>query len=195
MGMKKLLAAGLAVAAAAAASLYWKFRKRPAVVDGEVVYDEPEASIEAIFLREWTAALNENARAFNGLFSGLHRVHSGAAKKPEKVLREWCQRTHYRWENGKVDTLCREQIQPLIASGDAAGLTKWANLLLDAASAAGITREEAASLVLTEENVEHYIEWDDGELYPGDTVELLSPAWYQHGKLLEQGQCHKVNEK
>lgn len=179
-------AAVISACVAGAAALYCRYRKKTA---------EPlrtEETTEERFQREWTSVLEEHARVFNGLFSGLARVENGSARKPEKVLREWCQRTQYRWENEPVDILCRERILPLIESGDAEGLRKWTCLLLDAAAAAGITREEVASLVLTEDNAEAYIEWDGDALYPEEEVEILSPAWYQSGKVLEQGQCRKA---
>lgn len=150
----------------------------------------PETA-EDQFLSEWTAVLREDARVFNGLFDGLHRVRSGTAKKPEKVLREWCQRTHYKWENEAVDLLCQDCIVPLTESADREALIKWAGLLLEAAAAAGIAKETAERLVLTEENADDYIEWDGEELSVGDTVEIITPAWYQNGSLLEQGQCRK----
>ncbi len=153
---------------------------------------QPE-TVEDIFRREWTLVLTENARVFNGLFNGLKRVQSGTAKKPEKVLREWSQRTHYRWENEPVDTLCQEQIVPLIEAQDREDLTKWACLLLDAAAAAGIRNEEAETLTLTEENADAYVEWDGNDLYPEDEIEVITPAWYQNGRVLEQGQCRKRN--
>lgn len=150
-------------------------------------------TIEDTFLHEWTAVLTGNARTFNGLYNGLLRVHSGSVKKPEKVLREWIQRTHYKFENQPVDTLCQENIRPLIEAEDRVGLTKWANLLLNAATAAGITKEEATMLVLTESNADAYVEWDDNDLYPEDKIEIITPAWYQNGKVLEQGQCKVKN--
>lgn len=148
---------------------------------------------EGTFNQEWTAVLTENARIFNGLYNGLLRVQSGNAKKPEKVLREWCQRTHYKWEHQPVDTLCQEQLVPLIEAEDRESLTRWANLLLEAAAAAGITKEEASTLTLTEDNADAYVEWDGNDLYPEDEIEVIAPAWYQNGKVLEQGQCKKVN--
>ena len=162
-------------------------RKKP-----DHIVPEPE-STELIFQREWAVLLTENARTFNGLYSGLARVQSGNSKRPEKVLREWCQRTHYKFEGQTVDMLCQENVQPLIAATDRDGLTKWANLLLDAAAAAGITKEETSSLVLTEINADAYVEWDGNELYPEDEIEVITPAWYQNGKILEQGQCRKVD--
>lgn len=91
-----------------------------------------------------------------------------------------------------MDTLCQEQLVPLIEAEDRESLTKWANLLLEAA-AAGITKEEASTLTLTEDNADAYVEWDGNDLYPEDEIEVIAPAWYQNGKVLEQGQCKKVN--
>lgn len=192
-GKIKLLTAGLA-ALGAAAAVCWRLR-RQSVDAVEAPSDVQCKTTEDQFLQEWTSILTDHARVFNGLFGGLHRVQNGLAKKPEKVLREWCQRTHYKWENQPVDHLCREQILPLIEAGDPEQLRKWTYLLLDAAEAAWITKDEAVSLVLTEDNAEAYIEWDGNELYPGAEVEILSPAWYQNGKVLEQGQCRKVADE
>lgn len=178
---------------------WWEFTSILTRLRKEVLQSNLEESplepqnTEEIFLREWTLILTEHARVFNGLFGGLKRVQNGTAKKPEKVLREWIQRTHYKWENELVDTLCQEQIVPLIESEDRENLTKWACLLLDAAAAAGITIEEAQTLVLTEENADAYVEWDGNDLYPEDEIEIITPAWYQNGKVLEQGQCRKQN--
>ena len=162
----------------------WKIREELA----------PETeSVESFSLREWTTVLVENARIFNGLYSGLARVQGGSAKRPEKVLREWCQRTHYKFENQPVDLLCREHIISLIETADKDELMKWASLLLDAAVAAGITKEAENTLVLTEANADAYVEWDGDDLYAEDQIEVILPAWYQNGKLLEQGQCRKIN--
>lgn len=191
---KKMILAGVGLCAAAAAAVYWKLRRqsRKATSAEETVLPKPETS-EEVFLREWTALLTVDARIFNGLYNGLWRVHSGGAHKPEKVLREWCQRTHYRFEDQIPDRLCREQILPLIEGEDREGLIKWARLLLDAAAAADIIREETTTLVLTESTACAYVEWDGNDLYPGDEIEILTPAWYQNGKLLEQGQCKVIS--
>lgn len=181
-----LVIAAVGLGAAGVAALYrWQKRKtaRPAA---------QEETAPDSFCMEWAAVLREDARVFNGLYNGLLRVQNGTAKKPEKVLREWCQRTHCRWEDQMVDNLCREHILPLIEVEDREALLPWANRLLDAAAAAGITRESAATLLLTENNAADYVDWDGYDLYPGDEVEILSAAWYQDGKLLEQGQCKKT---
>jgi len=127
-----IAAVAIGFCAAGAVALYcWHRRKTAASI-------QKTETVEDRFISEWTTVLTEDARVFNGLFSGLQRVISGAAKKPEKVLREWCQRTHYKWENEQVDFLCQQHIVPLFEPADQEALSKWAALLLDAAAAAGI---------------------------------------------------------
>lgn len=169
--------------------LAWKYSRKPTVPESKVA--ESELSPEASFRRIWAEVLRDEARVFNGLFAGLQRIVDGSARSPEKILREWCVRTHYRWENSRADILCRENILPLTESSDGEALRKWAALLLDAAADAGIGKETVQILVLSEETAGDYLEWDGEELYPEDTVEIITPAWYQKGKLLEQGQCRK----
>lgn len=188
------LKAGIYIAAAAVvlcvgsavAGYAWYRRKKAKAHLGE-------ETVESRFIAEWTEVLSNEARLFNGLYDGVYRVANGTARRPEKILREWSQRTHYRWENEAVDILCQEHLVPLIEAVDGNALTKWASLMLDAASAAGITRESAEKLVLTDSNAADYVEWDGNDLYSEDEIEIITPAWYQNGKLLEQGQCRKVS--
>ena len=182
--------AGLAVGGALAAVVLYrkKGKSRTTALETQEYQDTEEAQ----FVRAWSEVLTVQARVYNGLFNGLFRVQSGKSKRPEKTLREWCQRTKYAFENQEVDVLCREKLQPLIEAVDGEGLSKRAKLLLNAAKEAGITRETAARVVLTEDTVDSYIEWDGEELNPEDEVEIITPAWYQNGTLLEQGQCKKL---
>ena len=32
-------------------------------------------------------------------------------------------------------------------------------------------------------------EWDGKEIFIGDTVKVMNPAWYQNGRVIEQGHC------
>lgn len=185
MNQAKFFVLAAIVLCVGAVMLYKKLHGKKSAVE---TVDKPE-TLEKVFLREWTVALAENAHTYNGLFNGLLRVKNGNAKKPEKVLREWSQRTHYKFENQPVDTLCQEHIQSLIEEEDREGLIKWAKLLLDAAAAAGIQKEESSVLILSEANADAYVDWDGNDLYPDDEIEIITPAWYQNGKLLEQGQC------
>lgn len=176
-----IAAAVIGVCAAGAVVLYCLHRK-------SLNRQKPEEQ----FRKVWADALKEDARVFNGLFSGLQRIVDETAKKPERILREWCQRTHYKWADQPIDRLCQQHICPLIENPDRAGLAKWARLLLDAATDAGVTKETAQKLVLTDSNASHYVDWDGQDLYPDDAVEILAPAWYQNGALIEQGQCKKT---
>lgn len=142
-------------------------------------------SREDLFVDEWTSALKENAKVFNGLYGGLQRVVDGKAKKPESVIAEWWTRTRYEWENQPLTEISRECLEN--ASGE--NLAKWASLLLKAAAGAGITKEQSETIVLNEISSAAYVEWDGKEIFIGDTVKVMNPAWYQNGRVIEQGHC------
>lgn len=131
--------------------------------------------------------LQTNAGLYNGLYVGLERVRDKTAKKPEKILKEWHSRTVYKWEESPIAALCGETLAPAVENADPNACAKWAELLLNAAQAAGIVKETAEELVLDETTVRAYVEWDGGDLYVGDRVKILHPAWYQNGQVIKQG--------
>lgn len=145
--------------------------------------------VQRRFVRAWAAVLAENAGMYNGLYAGLVRVSTGKAKTPQKTLKEWYDRTRFKWEGGEITALCEKTLSPAIEKADAADCTRWAALLLEAAEVAGIRREEAETLTLEDANAGAYTEWNGEELYVGDTVKIMHPAWYQEGRLVEQGIC------
>lgn len=167
--------------------LYYKRKNRTAIKS------KPE-TLEEKFVKVWTQALKESAQTFNGLYQGLTRVVEGKAKKPEKVMREWCARTRYQWEDEQPNALCEEIIIPLLEKKEYEEIGKWAGMLLQAAGDAGITKSEEEKLILDEHNVNDYTEWEGESLYIGDEVEVISPTWYQNGTLLEQGRCQRRME-
>ncbi|MBR6164387.1 MAG: hypothetical protein IKQ45_00485 [Clostridia bacterium] len=142
-----------------------------------------------VFVRAWRDTLRTNAKLFNGLYAGLVRVGSGNAKTPQKALKEWYDRTRFKWEDGEITKLCEKSLCPVIERSNPDECASWAGLLLKAAEAAGLQREEEKHLVLNEQNANSYTEWNGKELYVGDTVEVMLPAWYQNGELIEQGIC------
>lgn len=141
------------------------------------------------FLHEWTNVLFENATVFNGLFASLQQVVDGEAKKPEKTLKEWSLRTKYKWENQRVDQLCRKLIMPAVETVQTEKIHMYAALLLQAATQAGITKETEKTFRLDEKRANAYIEWNGEEVYLDDEIEVIHPAWYQNGRLVEQGHC------
>ncbi len=145
--------------------------------------------VQRRFVRAWAAVLAENAGLYNGLYAGLVRVSTGKAKTPQKTLKEWYDRTRFKWEGGEITALCEKTLRPAIEKEDAADCARWAELLLKAAEAASIRREEAETLTLEDANAGAYTEWNGEELYVGDTVKIMHPAWYQEGRLVEQGIC------
>lgn len=147
------------------------------------------------FREVWSELLRDydGARVYNGLYGGLRRVCDGKAKRPERVLREWCQRTRYRWEGEAADKLCASVLLPAAEAGDYETMSHWTKALLDAAHSAGITTEREIKLILDESNVNAYADWDGETLYVGDSVEVLNPAWYHGNRALEQGQCKRID--
>ena len=151
----------------------------------------PKKFYEKCFFRAWTTALTENAPVFNGLYGGLQRIIDGKAKKPEKIIREWCQRTHYKWDGQELEKLCQKYLLPLTKSQvSKRRCRKWAGLLLKAAVSAGITKDcEDKTVVLDEFNINAYVEWNGRELFLDDKVKIKTAAWYQEKRVIEQGFC------
>lgn len=144
------------------------------------------------FHRVWKQTLISSPKTYIGLYSGIARVTARTAKKPEKVLKEWCIRTENQFGECKASDICHCQIIPLVEKGDKAKLKKTAARLLKAAKAAGIhTESEPKEMILSEKNATAYIDLNDNELFEGDRVKVISPAWFQNGKLIEQGYCSK----
>lgn len=146
------------------------------------------------FQTQWADVLQANAGLYNGLYAGLERVRDKAAKKPEKILKEWYARTVYKWEESPIAALCGETLAPAVEGGDPEVCAKWAKLLLNAVQSAGVTKETAEELELDETTIRAYVEWDGGDLYVGDRVKILHPAWYQNGQVIEQGHCTLLSE-
>ena len=159
----------------------------------EIIIKKPSTSTvetpEDQFQVQWTAILQTDARLYNGLYAGLERVSGKTAKKPEKILKEWYSRTVYKWEESSIATLSGKTLAPAVESVDPDACAKWAELLLNAAHAAGITKETAEELELDETTIRAYVEWDGNDLYVGDRVKVLHPAWYQSGRVIERGHC------
>ncbi len=148
-------------------------------------------SPKAYFIRTMSEHLSGNASMYNGLYAGIKHVSDGTAKKPEKVIKEWCSRTGFNFENSDADKMCKKHLLPLCEAEDAEQCKKWTSLLLKAIEKAGISSESDSEITLDERTVGAYIEWDGEELYPEDAVEIINPAWYQNGKVIEQGHCKK----
>lgn len=129
------------------------------------------------------------------MYTSMSRVAGGKSKKPKKVLREWASRTVYQWENSPITELCKRTLSPAAENGSVQDCVKWAQLLLRAAHQAGVTRDRNDDvLTLDDASIMAYTEWDGREIYSEDTVKVVIPAWYQNGRVLEQGQCTLVEE-
>ena len=149
---------------------------------------------EQQFIDLWTDIFTSDADVFTGLYASIEKVSDGTANRPARVFKEWYDRTRYKWENSPeyevtesfLDTLKDEETEET-------DYQKWANLLLEAAGSACITKDEEKHITLDESSTDAYIELDGGELSEDDNIEIISSAWYQNVKLLEQGYCRKVS--
>lgn len=152
-------------------------------------------TLEDRFQAEWTTVLLTDAKLYNGLYAGMDRVRHKTAQKPEQILKEWNSRTIYKWEDSPIAELCKKTLVPALESREPQLCAKWAELLLQAAQAAGITKETAEELELNETTIRAYVEWSGEELYIGDHVKVLHPAWYQKEQVIEQGHCNLISNK
>lgn len=144
------------------------------------------------FYSEWCLVFRGNSKVYNGMFASIKRVSEGKAKNPDKVINELCSRTYYNIKKSDIEALCTITTEKL--SSENKKKDKWLKLLLNAIEDASIRCEEKDVLIINETNINDYIEWDGCEIYPDDLVEIINPAWYQDGKLIEQGLC-KIQEK
>lgn len=146
------------------------------------------------FREQWAQALRSQADVFSGLFTSLERVAHQETGKGPQILREWTQRTRYHWEGALLAELTEQCLGPAAEEGKRARCAQWAGLLLEAAREAGIYQDRMGPMVLGELEAGAYTAWNGEEIYPGDTVEIAVPAWYQAGRVIEQGCARKWGE-
>lgn len=139
------------------------------------------------FYKLWYSAFENNAKIYNGLYASVKRLYEGKARKPEKVVDELCSRTKYNVKEKGIEEFCDFASEVLLLSDGKN--EKWIKLLFLAITNAGISFETEKELIINENNILDYIEWNLEELNEGDKVEIMNPAWYQNGKLIEQGYC------
>lgn len=142
----------------------------------------------------WTAELADDGKRFVGLYGGIRQVALNKRRQPEGVLAEWLARTRYRREIDRLTEITAKVLEPAIESRKAAACERCAKWLLTACDKAGIRCENRENLVLSEENLDDYINWGGDPLNAGDVVRVINPAWYQNGILLDQGHCAKDTE-
>ena len=136
---------------------------------------------------EVSALFARNAAHFGGLYNALARIATKKNKGKYKALDEFYQRLGYT-EGGEA-LQARLQAYFPVSETDEKTLTTLAQIIMEGAARAGVTNDDNDFLVLTAENVRFYQEWNAKELYVGDRVKIISPAWVQNKSLLESGFC------
>lgn len=138
------------------------------------------------FIAVWTKVFTDNARLFSGLYGSMYDLSQGKLKRKASVLTEWCQRAQNRLE-GEPKELTEKHIRPLIDAPDSEKHRQLAAMLIKAAEAGGVQREQTGRLTVDETNISHYGNLGEREFEVGDTAEVIVPAWVQNGQLIEKG--------
>lgn len=137
-----------------------------------------------------SAMFLDDAEKFKGLYNGIERIVLGKGKKNFKPLFELYQRIQYMPKYSDI----AEIIEPVFKSKehDPRILSALGKIVFSAVDRAGINHDPArAVIILDQKSVMCYCAWEGDQVYPGDTVRIISPAWFQNDRLLEEGFCSK----
>ena len=145
---------------------------------------------EDMFLDQWTQAFKHEAGVFNGLYGGLQKIVDGKAKNPKAVIAEWWTRARYQWENEPIIEISRKYMENV----DDNKCVYIGKLLLKAAYDADISKEDNKEIIIDEVSARAYLEWNGNEIFLGDKVKVITPAWYQCNRVIEQGHCEILEE-
>lgn len=144
-------------------------------------------------IHELTQLFTKDAKKFNGLYKGFYQVAVDKNEKKVKALDEFYKRLSYLTDYEELT----EILSVFFPTADKSfkRLAKLSVIILDAVNAANIYCSKKDEVItLTNENASDYQDWDGEDIFEGDTVKIVSPAWYQEGILLEQGYCTLVQE-
>jgi len=133
-------------------------------------------------------AFQEKAGDFKGLYNGINRIISGDGKSNYKPVEEFFHRLERIPECDQVCGILK-QFFPLSGQSPKT-VSSLCSIIGESMYEAGVYHDEVGSVIaLTEKNALHYQEMNGGELYVGDRVRVISPAWYGGNTLLETGHC------
>ncbi|MBR4761912.1 MAG: hypothetical protein IK086_04690 [Clostridia bacterium] len=138
-----------------------------------------------------TRLFKSEAKTFSGLYSATSGALDGKSGN-RKALNEFYKRISFISGYEKTAAVLSKNFPAADLTPENAAALKL--ILLKATQSAGITCLHKDEIItLTKENVLHYDEWDNGELYPGSRVKIIFPAWYVDGKLIEKGFCSLID--
>ena len=155
--------------------------------------DIPKKNIENIFLENYSNILENDAVLYTGMYQSVWKAVSGKKCNTDKIVKEWDARTRYKWGNSEIIASSEQMHEKLVEEDEKTANENYLAILFAAIKKAGIYVETEQNLIITEENVRAYKEWDDEELYVNDKVEIICPAWYQKGRVIEQGYCRRID--
>ena len=145
------------------------------------------ADVQDRFIQQWKSLLTTNAISFKGLFRRLLCTFEKQGKRPQNSISKWYDRTRFLWPDNEINWLTQKTLVPVIIRDDAEECAFWAGIILQAAKEAGINRDDTNKLIVGKSELNNYFAWNGRRLRIGETVNVLYPAWYQQGQLLEKG--------
>ena len=128
----------------------------------------------------------EKAESVNGLYNGLDRIFNGDATRNSKSINEFYQRLSYIPEYSDLYALMQKKypLEDLTPKK----LSKLGAAVSGAILHAEITHSSKGELITADrETVLQYQAWNGEELFPDGKIRVVMPAWFQNGKLIEQG--------
>lgn len=147
------------------------------------------ADVQDRFIQQWKTLLTSDAKNFKGLFRRMACTQEMQGKRPQNSISKWYDRTRFLWPESEITRLLQETLVPVIIRDDERECAFWARLFLRAATEAGITCDNKIALIINQAGIINYVARSGRKLRIGDTVNVLYPAWYQNGQLLERGYC------
>lgn len=156
--------------------------------------NKPQKKLEDEFVDRFTEILTENAKVYTGMYTSVWKAVTGKKGKADKIVKEWNTRTRYQWENDPIIGCSDELLKKLSETSGEDGNWEYLALVFEAIKRAGISADAEQNFVLDEANVQAYHEWEERELYIGDQVQVISPAWYQKCEMIEMGYCSKKTD-
>ena len=134
-----------------------------------------------------TALFKKDAKSFGGVYNGILLICRGEQKR-FKALDEFHQRLSYLEGYEELKKL----LDNFYPAGEQSkkNLQKLACMIIQATEDAGITHSEKEQTIQLGDDVLHYNELENEELYVDDTVKVAIPAWTQGNLLLEKGYCY-----
>ena len=141
-------------------------------------------------VKKLSAMFLDDAEKLKGLYNGIERIAVGNGKKNFKPLFELYQRIQYMPKYSEITEMTKPVFEA--KERDPRILLAFGRIVFTAVGRAGINHDPSNAIItLDHKSVKNYSDWNGDQIYPDDTVKIISPAWFQNGCLIEEGFCIK----